>query len=90
MSVAVGWAMGVLVGVGEGVGVTVLVGIGVTVGVLVGGGVPVGVDVADYGSVEAMVASVTQWAGGVDVLVNTAGVAEPTGRLRAFCRLLRR
>ena len=38
---------------------------------------PVQVDVADYDSVEAMTAETIRWAGGVDVLVNNAGIAEP-------------
>jgi NAD(P)-dependent dehydrogenase (short-subunit alcohol dehydrogenase family) len=38
---------------------------------------PVKVDVADYDSVEAMTAKATRWAGGVDVLVNNAGIGEP-------------
>jgi 3-oxoacyl-[acyl-carrier protein] reductase len=37
---------------------------------------PVLVDVTDYGSVEAMVAAATEWGGGVDVLINNAGVSE--------------
>jgi 3-oxoacyl-[acyl-carrier protein] reductase len=37
---------------------------------------PVFVDVTDYGSVEAMVAAATEWGGGVDVLINNAGVSE--------------
>jgi len=38
---------------------------------------PLAVDVADYGSVERMTAETTRWAGGVDVLVNNAGIGEP-------------
>jgi 3-oxoacyl-[acyl-carrier protein] reductase len=38
----------------------------------------VAVDVTDYASVEAMVAEVTAWGGHVDVLVNNAGLAEPS------------
>ena len=41
---------------------------------------PVTVDVADYGSVETMIADAVAWAGHVDVLVNNAGVSEPPSR----------
>lgn len=37
----------------------------------------VAVDVSDYASVEAMVADVVAWGGGIDVLVNNAGIGEP-------------
>jgi 2-dehydro-3-deoxy-L-rhamnonate dehydrogenase (NAD+) len=38
------------------------------------------VDVADYPSVERMVAAVTAWGGSIDVLVNNAGISEPMSR----------
>jgi 2-dehydro-3-deoxy-L-rhamnonate dehydrogenase (NAD+) len=37
---------------------------------------PVAVDMADYATVEAMVGSVLEWAGRIDIMVNNAGVAE--------------
>jgi 3-oxoacyl-[acyl-carrier protein] reductase len=37
---------------------------------------PVAVDMADYATVEAMVESVLEWAGRIDIMVNNAGVAE--------------
>jgi 3-oxoacyl-[acyl-carrier protein] reductase len=37
---------------------------------------PVAVDVADYATVEAMVATVLAWSGRIDIMVNNAGVAE--------------
>ncbi len=37
---------------------------------------PVAVDMADYATVEAMVATVLDWSGRIDVMVNNAGVAE--------------
>ena len=39
---------------------------------------PVEVDIADYASVESMVAAVLSWSGRIDILVNNAGVAEPS------------
>jgi 3-oxoacyl-[acyl-carrier protein] reductase len=38
-------------------------------------------DVADYGSVRAMVAEAEHRLGGIDILVNNAGVIEPIGGL---------
>ncbi len=37
---------------------------------------PVVVDVADYPTVEAMVATVLAWSGRIDIMVNNAGIAE--------------
>jgi 3-oxoacyl-[acyl-carrier protein] reductase len=37
---------------------------------------PVAVDMADYTTVEAMVATVLDWSGRIDIMVNNAGVAE--------------